>query len=112
MKLLTAKSQAAEAAERWKKNYFNQRTGLWSSTISGPAKVVYDALIALGPHPEPADVNRVIGNDSWTDNRCNECGLSGRSVVQLGDEPDYDSSTVWVCEECLAAAAAVFQGSK
>lgn len=49
-------------------------------------------------------VERIIGNNSWTRNICNECGNDSEITVQLGEEPDYDSATAKICPECLKKA--------
>lgn len=38
---------------------------------------------------------------------CNECGESA-ATVEIGDDPDWDSHTAWVCHACLQKAAAMF----
>lgn len=50
------------------------------------------------------DVNAIMGNTSWTELKCDECKQDVDDVIQLGDEPGYDSATVCVCYECLTKA--------
>lgn len=38
---------------------------------------------------------------------CNECGEMKDTVVQLGEEPNYESSTANVCFDCLRKALAL-----
>jgi len=104
----TPKTKAAEAAESWKRQYWSPKGG-WSKTFSGPANVEYEALIALGPTPEPGQVDKAIGNKSWTRTECGECGAENVPVVVLGEEPDYESSTAWVCLGCLRKAVAMLE---
>lgn len=94
MKLITRQSRAAKAAEAWAAQYRN-----------GRKKDIHDALLALGESPSPDDVNQVIGNGSWTDLKCDECGCSVERVVMVGEEPDYESSTAQLCPSCLSVAA-------
>jgi len=55
------------------------------------------------------DVNTIIGNASWTVvPHCNECGASVPAVVEIGEEPDYESATAYVCLACLRKALALF----
>lgn len=54
-----------------------------------------------------AEVDAIIGNPSWTGLRCDVCHEDCAAIVQLGDEPDYDSTTLDICGECLAAASAI-----
>jgi hypothetical protein len=59
------------------------------------------SLIALGDNPDPDDVDKVIGNSSYTDCHCNECDSYVDEIIMLGEE-DYDSARV--CKECLVKA--------
>ena len=93
MELITRNLLARTAALRWKRQYPDD-------------KKKQPELEALGDTPHPDDVDSVIGNGTWTEvPECNECG--GRNlpaVVRVGDEPDYDSQTAWLCLECLRKA--------
>lgn len=51
-----------------------------------------------------ADVEAIIGNGSWTRLECDQCGEPVEAVVRFGPEPDYDTSTAFACEPCVAAA--------
>lgn len=93
MKLITRRTQAAEAADRWIQQYYGDRDGI-------AAKIK-----ALGKSPDRDAVDRIIGNDSWTSvDPCSECDKPSDVIVRLGQEPDYESSTAWVCPACLRAA--------
>lgn len=93
MNLITRRGRARTAAKRWLAQYPDD-------------KVRHPKLAALGDSPSPDDVDRIIGNGSWTEvPKCNECNRYGLpAVVELGDEPDYESQTAWVCLDCLRNA--------
>ena len=58
------------------------------------------------------DVRKIIGNDSCTDLYCDECKQHNlNQVIQLGDEPDYDSSTVTICISCLRRALTLLKAT-
>jgi hypothetical protein len=67
---MTYQAPAAEhkdIAKRWAAQY--QRGNRWK--YCGGDKTssqIHAELVALGPDPDPADIERIIGNDSWT--RC------------------------------------------
>lgn len=105
MRLITIASNAAEAAQRWKQQYFVERTGEWKSCFTDP-ELVHRKLIALGDSPPPEAVDAIIGNSSWTrlDTQCGECGQRTDPIIQIGQEPDYESHTAYVCRDCLKAA--------
>ena len=46
----------------------------------------------------------LIGNNSWSRLDCDECGERADAVVQLGQEPDYESRTACICLDCLKKA--------
>ena len=100
MKKITKASRAAQASEAWRRQY-----DPWNSPGQGDR--IYQALLALGKSPAPDDVDRIIGNPSWTEvPPCNECGaLDAPFVIEVGETPDYESATVYLCPKCVAAAA-------
>jgi len=51
-----------------------------------------------------ADVKSIIGNESWTDCRCDECGIDSDVLVRIGDDCDYHTRWVDVCATCLSRA--------
>lgn len=92
--LLTIRSQIRIVAQRWRHQYPHEKLDIAA------------ALEALDVETAtPDDVAAIIGNRSWTDLRCDECGQHERdAVVQLGETPDYESNTASVCAPCLLAA--------
>lgn len=96
--LITRKALALAAAERWEETY---RGG-------GPAGVG-ERLKALHD-PTPEEVEEIIGNKTWTTQKCNGCGVvDAPSVVRLGEVPNYDSYTCYLCIPCLTSAYAKFR---
>ena len=104
MKLITRKGLAAKVAARWKNNYFTN--GEWR--YGEGKKEIYLRLEALGLNPTPEDVNKAIGNSSWTDIRCDECGESVEEVLQMGEPLDYESVPENICKPCLTLAVEEF----
>ena len=94
-------SRATGVAERWKQQYYRRATKEWD--YKGEA--MYDKLVALGSSPTPEQVNATIGNDSWTQVTCHECGDEDVDVVvQLGDAHPEIRRTACVCIPCLRTA--------
>jgi len=97
MKLITRHTRAAEVVERWLRQYPED---------NAPKHPGMGAkLRALGDNPDPDVVDALIGNNTWTQtNVCDECGAEEVPVMQIGEEPDYESRTAWLCEACLEKA--------
>ena len=96
MKLITRHARAAEAAIQWESQYQGDREGKAA------------AIRLLGDSPDPDAVDAIIGNDSWTRvPDCDECKREVAAVVEIGEEPDYESATARVCVDCLRAALAI-----
>jgi hypothetical protein len=113
MKLITMKDNAKTAANRWFQAYSSYGDQYWTSPslTTGKTKLqVYNELVTLGDSPDPDVVDKIIGNSSWTNCLCHECGNSVQAVVQLGQEPDYDSNTACVCFICLEKAVEIIHG--
>lgn len=107
MKLINARVEIREVSAKWKAQYCHQ--GKWSTTLNGDTQRIYDKLAQLNVETAtPAQVEKIIGNNSWAgDQSCDECGEKVKAVIQLGDEPDYESHTAEVCADCLRKALAL-----
>ena len=96
MKLITPESLALTAAAKWKKQYHSDKPE------------IYQALLALGDNPTVEQVDRTIGNSTWTTPPdCSECGRSTEAVVMVGEVPDYESHTAWLCVDCIEILAQI-----
>ena len=93
MKLIDERSLIRDVAARWRENYGKSQ------------RAIYERLRALDPETATAaDVRAIIGNGTWTSRACSECKKDSPAVMQLGDEPDYESSTAWLCLDCADRA--------
>lgn len=105
MKLITRTQKAVRVEHRWYESYSNST--FWDSCTPPRNKTkrqIHEDLVALGSFPTADQVDEVIGNKSWTECRCDECGKQAEQVVQLGQDPDYESSTACICLPCLKKA--------
>lgn len=103
MRIIKQAGKAIGVVEAWRKTY-QSASGNW--LYGEDKRIIYEKLVALGPTPLAKDVDRVIGNSSWTKTSCSECGTrDAANVIMLGEEPDYESATVFICWPCLSAAA-------
>ena len=64
----------------------------------------YLALLALGENPLSDDVDRVLGRKGFTWNQCGECKEYVDCIVSIGEEPDWETRTAYVCRSCLVKA--------
>lgn len=69
---------------------------------------IYEQLVALGPSPDIADVDRIIGNQSWTHLTCSGCNEYIAKGVEFGDSW---SAPVVLCPTCVQAAAKFLNGT-
>ena len=97
MRLISERTLIREVASRWDYQY-PKAIGARGDTSK--------ALHALNAETATAaEVNAIIGNDSWTTiPDCDECNQKVLEVVEVGEEPDYESSTARLCKECLKKA--------
>lgn len=101
MKLITRKGNAKLAADSFYKSNFIAFGGVWR--FEG-REDTHSKLVGLGENPNPDDVDAITGNTSWTSCICNECYENVEAMVEIGQEPDYDSSTAYICLSCLSEA--------
>lgn len=112
-KILTKRHLIQAVADRWKSQYapfkdgpmplFSVRNNLRKPLM--PAEV-YAALEALDKDTATEQqVTDIIGNDSWTRLVCDCCKNDVSAIMELGDAPDYESRTIYICQQCLKTAA-------
>lgn len=101
MELLNERNQVRMVARRWHALY---GAGTYGRDKRG--RMVGDELSALDVETATAaEVAEIIGNGSWVrKNTCHECGAETWDAVQVGQPPDYESSTATICGYCLHAA--------
>ena len=106
MKLTTERDLIHNVATRWYEQYK-------SMFVQYPdKKEIYEKLNALNTETAiPADVIAIIGNDSWTTQFCDECKEKSSILMEIGEEPDYESSTARICPACLEKALVLVRGA-
>lgn len=105
MHKITTEQKVKNVAEAWKASYY--RAHHWISIFSGSSEVIYKRLKELSETATAKDVEDIIGNSSWTSLTCHECDNSVDIVIQVGENPDWGSSTAQICPNCLRKALAL-----
>jgi len=117
MKLITTRTQIRGIVKCWKKqygyNFWKKSYGPCPDVIGfNNKKEIYDKLKTLDLEKVSAKaIEKIIGNSTWTDLKCNECNKKCKAVMRVGDKPDYDSNTAWLCEKCLRKALDAITGN-
>lgn len=106
MRLIKRDDLAKGVAKRWYETYYDNHRGVWR--YDDGKRVIYENLVALGEHPYADAVDAAIGNGSWTECRCDECGDCFDAVVEVGQPLDYESSTATMCNGCIKDALGLF----
>lgn len=104
MKIITERDRIRTVADRWSKQY-----GIGTRWEVDPVKQgILQSLELLGKETcRAADVNEIIGNDTWTCMRCDECKKNTTWTIQLGERPGYCSRTANICRACFDKAIAL-----
>jgi hypothetical protein len=95
MKVIMKQQLIDTVAKKWKREY-----GEYNSEKHDK---IYNKLCAL-ENPTEKQITSIIGNSSWTRNECDECKNDVDVTIKVGNEPDYESNTAWLCFECLQKA--------
>ncbi len=92
MRIITRDGLATHTAQRWVNRYGDDK------------RDIYDKLKSLGARPRADEVDKIIGNGSWTRTVCDECKEVNLDLVEIGEPQDYESNTANICKECLKKA--------
>lgn len=101
IEVITERYLIRNVARRWRQQYGDSPHNPEHQTIG-------QALVALET-ASADDVNGIVGNSSWTRINCDACGRAVKSVVHIGEQPDYESSTAMICGDCLSKALKILQ---
>lgn len=104
-RLITRKQVAREVKDRFRAQY----GPAFRVYPFGDSAAIYEDLVALGDDPSIEDVEALC--KGWTRVKCDECGQDVYAVVQLGEQPDNESSTASVCGKCLLEALKIIQSA-
>lgn len=99
MKLITRYEYAQSAPARWIAIYKNGRIGhSWTEVTA--------KMEAMTKPVDPDEIDALIGNDSWTHiSSCSECRSQADPILEIGEKPDYESSTAYLCLPCFRKVA-------
>ena len=105
MNIITKREIVASAVDRWVRKYSGyQDTG--DKYDKGP---ITEKLKKLPlPHREK-DINRIIGNNSWTELLCSECGNDVDAVAEF--DINCGEYSYLLCYVCLKNAASIVKVS-
>ena len=99
--LLTKQHLVNTVDDRWKKQYYLN----FSWDYYGEDKIeTYEELVNLGSNKNPEDVDKIIGNSSWTRLICHNCNKDVGAVFIFGTSED----SLYVCEDCVNIAVQQF----
>jgi len=102
-RLITPESLAAEAMDRFEKQYAGYDRNRRFVDGKSPHAIIAQ-LKSLGRTPTPREVADII-SESWVRVRCDACRESVSWAVEVGQPADYESATAVLCRECLTEAA-------
>lgn len=99
MKLITKRSLIKAAHKRFTSSYMS--------------KSYTDKMSKLDPETcTEDDIVLAVGNRTWTNLECDNCGKAVDAVVQVGQDVEYDSNVACVCLECLKKAVKIAKECK
>lgn len=103
MNIITRQSKIDSVSRRWKEVYFDSsarfQKGQWRLLERSYTKSeeIYNQLLTAKTKEE---VDKVIGNSSWTKNECAECNLDFEKLISFSG---YEE-TIEICLDCLYKA--------
>jgi hypothetical protein len=104
MQLVTTRDRIRHVNSAWYSQYYHYKLGGFQDDKN---RLIYDALTALDRETATAaDIEAIIGNASWTNIRCKECGELVDEAVILNYGDEYHTFTI--CETCNAEAFTMF----
>lgn len=101
--LITRLQVAASVKDRFAQQYGPD----FHSYPFGNSAQIHKQLVMLGDSPSVESIEAMM--PGWTRLTCDDCGQDAEAVVQVGQEPDFESSTAALCRACAAMAYKLFE---
>jgi len=98
MIVITIDEVIALVPSRWQKTYSQ---GRFANDRSLQDKM--QKLLELN-HPTKDEIDRIIGNDSWTALKCTVCGEQKTKLVSVETKAHSEYGPDYICRECLSYA--------
>ena len=99
---VTQRDLIRTADKRWRDQYWNTRD------LDKSRKAL--ALTQLDKDTATEeDVTRIIGNRSWTQLICDECGTEVLAAVIMGGNPGTGRNSRHICKPCLQKALTLME---
>lgn len=102
-RLVTRRMMANGALARWE-NQYRHYEPQYRLNDRRTVDEIHKALVELGDTPNPDDIDKVIGNEGWTRNRCDCCAKEKEVVLIFGQ---YNDSHI-ICDKCCKQAMSLF----
>ena len=111
MRVITKQTLIATAAERFRDAH--QRRDEWMLTSDGSdAPAIYAKLSALAPDAAEEEITRIVGDNRYTENICDECGEDSAVTILLGEEIHHPTDMTAICYDCLKQARRLADASR
>lgn len=90
----TTISTIQEIADRWADQYYSH--GDWRNVVNGSSQEIHESIITSKTLD---DVDKAIGNKSWTTNHCSNCSKTTRKpMIVLDLHYSHDTN---LCNKCV-----------
>ena len=99
--LLTKQHLVNTVDERWENQYYRDDS---LSYYGDDIVETYKKLVNLGSNKNLEDVDKIIGNSSWTRLICNHCNSDVDAVFIFGTNEE----SLYVCKDCVNIAVQQF----
>ncbi len=94
MEKLNKKIIAEGVYKRWQHQYGN-----WQQDDK------QEILKKLKGVTDPDEIDKIIGNDGWTEvPKCSECKKAVDVIMAVGEDCDYESESCYLCVYCIVQA--------
>ena len=106
--LLTRADKIKGVVDRWELQYYINNRGIWmtSQHMKLQPEGKWEKLKELPENAKREDVEKIIGNKSWTEIDCDICRKDVESALIFTGE---DNHTRTICEKCLKKGMKLFK---
>ena len=110
-RVITKRDVIRRVSDRWEKQYSDKFGNVQFQSLR--PDIVLKRLRELNLDTcYASEVDKVIGNSTWTELVCDQCKHDVDKVIEVGQPPDYDSATAQLCEQCVKSALESIQSEK